>query len=312
MIGVTSRIVNRYRGNRCRREGHLFAIRELIRGFAFPLIFLALFTGGCKQKEVYIPQEGDVVTWKHKPQLIIKARLGQRREHVVANPRTDHRFYEPQYERFIGQFPIDYEPEPFPKFTEEELAAFLAEDASKIPSPKSGHPLEFSLMLNGVKAKATDKSPVGGHGMDDSNQVKVVISSFSETVVTRSGVKRKAYNTQQGFELELMKRLDASSKETKYGLDCYRFKEGEGDRRKRCFGFSEHPSVSGFRLYVPQNTESNIYGESKSYIFGRIKVNWFTHQKNLKKAKDIDAAIWRLLEAWNISPIQNDHKANTM
>ena len=280
----------------------------LTRIGATGLMLVVLFAGGCEKKEVYIPQEGDVVTWKHKPELIIKTRLGQRREHVVANPRTDHRFYEPQYERFIGQFPIDYESERFPKFTEEKLAAFLAEDASKIPSPKSGHPLEFSLMLNGVKAKATDKSPVGGHGMDNSNQVKVVISSFSETVVTRSGVKRKAYTTRQGFELELKKRLDASSKETKYGLDCYRFKEGEGDRRRRCFGFSEHPSVSGFRLYIPQDTESNVRGESKSYIFGRIKVNWFTHQKNLKKAKDIDAAIWRLLEAWNVSPIQNDHK----
>ena len=284
------------------------------KSFLYFLIFLLLLTGGCKREEVYIPQEGDVVTWKKSSELVIKARLGQRREHVPANPRTDYRFYEPQYERFIGQFPIDYEPEPFPKFTEEELAAFEAEHASKIHARKSYHPLEFSLMLNGVEAVATDKSSRGGGGIDDPNQVKVIVSSFWKTIKTKSGARLKSYNTEQFFEIELMKQLDASSKETKYGVDCYRFKEGEGDDYggKRCFGRSEHPLVAGFHFYFSPALKNNILVYSQDYIFGRTEVQWVTNQKNINRAKDIDAAIWRLLEAWNISPIQNNHKANTM
>ena len=37
---------------------------------------------------------------------------------------------------FIGQFPIDYVPEPFPKLTEEERVAFEAEYAKKLHAVK--------------------------------------------------------------------------------------------------------------------------------------------------------------------------------
>ena len=43
-----------------------------------------VFLIGCTPKEkLYIPQEGDLVTWKQNPQLIVKAKLGSRREHIV-------------------------------------------------------------------------------------------------------------------------------------------------------------------------------------------------------------------------------------
>ena len=269
------------------------------------LMVTVLLTGGCmQQQEADIPQEGDVVTWVQSS-LIIKAKLGQRRAHVIAAPRIDHLIYEPQYELFIGQFPIDYEPEPFPKFTEEEQTAFLAEFNSKIHARKSLHYIEFNLMLNGVEAKATDVSPIGGDGMDDPNQVKVIIYGHgTQPITTKSGVKRAPYNTRQSFELELIKNLDVSAKITKDGVDCYPYKHGSGS--KRCFGQSTHPSVSGFHFYIPANAKSNIYAISEEFIYGGIKVEWFTSQKNINRAKDIDAAIWRLLEAWNIAPIQNN------
>ncbi len=247
---------------------------------------------GCRQKPP-IPKEGDVVIWKHSSELIIKAKLGQRREHVIADPRIDHLSYEPEYERFIGQFPIDYDPKPFPKFTEAERRDFIADHDSKIHAVKSIHPLEFNLMLNGVTAKATDDSPHGGD-MDDPNQVKVFLS--------RPGIlENPLYSTQQFFEFELMKKLDLSSKKTEHGLDCYSFKDGHGG--KRCFGHSAYPTISGFEFYVSPS-EGNILARSQETIYGGIKIEWFTHQKNINRARDIDAAIWRLLEAWNVAPTQ--------
>ncbi|ARD46415.1 hypothetical protein [Colwellia sp. PAMC 21821] len=264
------------------------------------LLFICITNlSGCRQAPP-VPKEGDVVIWKHNSELIIKAKLGQRRAHTISAPRTDHRFYEPEYERFIGQFPIDYDPEPFPKFTEQERIAYEADHASKIHAVKSIHFIEFNLMLNGVKAKATDTSPVGGSkGMDDPNQVKVFLK-----------YPRGSDNTQQLFEGQLMKELDISSKKTKDRLDCYLF--NDKDRGKRCFGHSTYPSISGFHFYVspfPISTggKSNILVYSQEFIYGGIEIQWFTEQQNMYRAREIDAAIWRLLAAWNISPNKNSN-----
>lgn len=270
------------------------------------LIILVASLSACRQAPP-IPKEGDVVIWKQSPELIIKAKLGQRREHVISDPRIEHRVYEPEYERFIGQFPIDYEPVPFPKFTEQEYIAFEAEYSSKVHAVKSAHPIQFHLMLNGVKAEATDASPYGGSGMDNPNQVKVFLHGHgTRPIITKSGVKRASYNTKQNFERELMKQLNAYSKETKDGLECYRFIDRRGG--KRCFGHSTHPDISGFEFYVSPyyyspGIKNNILVTSQEFAYGGIEIIWFTDQKNIYRARDIDAAIWRLLEAWNISPV---------
>jgi hypothetical protein len=277
----------------------------------FCLMPMLLFVGiaslsGCRQPPP-IPKEGDVVIWSNKwnkdSELIIKAKLGQRREHVIVDARIDHLHYEPEYERFIGQFPIDYNPKPFPTFTEQERIAYeTAKRNKKLPPYKSLHPIQFNLMLNGVKAKATDDNPHGGKGMDDSNQVKVSLHGHRILPIrTKSGAKREPYNTQQFFERELMKEMDISSKKTKDGLDCYRFSNGQGG--KRCFGHSVYPSISGFSFYVSPDAKDRIFVTSQEFIYGGIKIRWFTNQKNIHRARDIDAAIWRLLDAWNISPL---------
>ncbi|GAA6173365.1 hypothetical protein NBRC116592_30350 [Colwellia sp. KU-HH00111] len=271
------------------------------------LLFICITNlSGCRQAPP-VPKEGDVVIWKHSSELIVKAKLGQRRAHVITHPSTDHRFYEPEYERFIGQFPIDYDPKPFPKFTEQERIAFEKEYASKIHAVKSIHLIEFNLILNGVEAKATDVSHFGGNRkMDDANQVKVILGGHgSFPVIMKSGAKRAPYNTQQFFERELMKELDISSKKTKYGLDCYRFIDNRGG--KRCFGQSANTAVSGFSFYDSHIFKNNILVTSQEFIYGGIKVQWFTDPKNINRAREIDAAIWRLLDAWNISPNQNSN-----
>ena len=254
-----------------------------------------------QKEDIDLPKEGDIVTWKQdarkNAKFIIKAKLGQRREHFIADSRIDHLIYEPEYELFIGQFPIDYVPERFPRFTENERVAFETEFDKELHAVKSIHFIEFSLMLNGAKRKATDASPYGLRGLDDPNQVKVIVNGYR-----RAG--SAPYNTQQSFELELAtgKELDASTKISKNGLDCYGFKNGYAG--KRCFGKSKNASISGFNIHVPADIKSDMYGRSKEFIYGGVVVEWFTDQKNLYQAKEIDAAIWRLLETWNVAPIQ--------
>ena len=261
------------------------------------LMIAVLLIGACMQKDAVIPKEGDVVTWMQNSSLIIRAELGQRREHI-ADSKKDPLIYEPEYEMFVGQFPIDYVPEPFPKLTEEERVAFEAEYANKLHGIKDMHYIEFSLMLNGVKGKVTDDSPYGDYGLDNSNQVKVIINGYGS-------VSYSSYNAHQLFELELMKELDASTQVSKDGLVCYNFIGGRAS--KRCFGTSENESVSRFNIYVPADIESSIHGESSAFNYGGATINWYTNQKNLYQAKEIDAAIWRLLEVWNVSPIQQNH-----
>jgi hypothetical protein len=54
--------------------------------------------------------------------------------------------------------------------------------------------------------------------------------------------------------------------------------------------------------------KSKIRVISNELIYGGIKVEWFTAPHNINRAREIDAAIWRLLEAWNISPSTTDIK----
>jgi hypothetical protein len=272
------------------------------------LITGSFIFGGCHQKPP-IPNEGDVAVWMHSPELIIKAKLGQRREHVIADPRIDHRFYEPEYERFIGQFPLDYAPIPFPKFTEAEHRDFIAEHDSKIHAVKSLHPLEFNLILNGATTKATDASPYGGEGIDDPNQVKVILNGPG---ILPNDAKLADFdspdNPQNLLKTELMKELDADSIQTEYGLDCYNFKEQS--RGKRCFGHSTHPSISGFEFHL-STSNRNIMVWSRKSTYRGILIQWFTEPKNINRAKDIDAAIWRLLDAWNIAPHHTKNYLNS-
>ena len=97
-------------------------------------------------------KKGDIVTWKINDHLILKAEVGERREHFVThNERVEREFYRPQDERYIGQFPIDYQPKKFDKIS--------AAEARDMPISKtSGGGYEFNLMLNGSWVQATDRA----------------------------------------------------------------------------------------------------------------------------------------------------------
>ena len=239
-----------------------------------------------KKQDPY--KEGDIVTWKINDHLILKAEVGQRREHSLENhsKRGEAEFYRPQSERYIGQFPIDYQPTGFDKISEAE--------AIDMPISKtSGGGYEFNLMLNGSTVQASDRSVVSDETLDHPDQVKVVVKPY------RSSKER---NSKQFFDLRLVKELDIDSAKTNNGVTCYRFKDEPSHRR--CFGHSLNEAVSGFDIYVSKDTSYRLSAESLESIYGGIKVNWYTDQTNIARAQEIDAAIWRLLNIWNISPIE--------
>lgn len=79
---------------------------------------LVLLTGCFQREKPMFPKEGNIETWKQNDHLVVKAKLGPRREHVDTGcKRCEAEFYQPEHEQYIGQFPIDYVPEKFPKIS---------------------------------------------------------------------------------------------------------------------------------------------------------------------------------------------------
>ncbi|MBH0086172.1 hypothetical protein I6E84_08070 [Psychrobacter sp. SCQQ22] len=251
------------------------------------IITLSLFQISCmqqdKKQDPY--KEGDIVTWKINNHLILKAEVGQRREHSLENhsKRGEAEFYRPQYERYLGQFPIDYQPIGFDKISESE--------ARDMPISKhSGRRYEFNLMLNGSTVQASDRVVESNDTLDHPDQVKVVINSYQASLTTKEATEKEEREVKAKYEKELSE---------KYGLHC-RTRDDIGI--PHCFGNSINPQVSGI-VFSFWNDEK-IKAISYEPIYGGIKVEWYFHPSNLQHWQEIDTAIWDLIETWNISPIE--------
>ena len=260
------------------------------------IIIISLIFTCSKPPPPPIPQEGETVTWWVNSKLIIKTKLGARREHIPK--KGDHRSYdpafEPAFEKYLGQFPIDFIPEKFPTLTQQEFSA-LKYAATEGPWPGNHwlHFPEFYLMLNGQTAKATDLS-VYSDVLDNSAQVKVVVNESSY---------HKEYTTRSFFEQQKMPKLNPASKVSQYGIDCYLANSPSvaTSQLKVCLGLSLVKGISGFKLVYSPEIET-IFVSSNEPIYGGTTIIWKTHKDNLSRAQEIDAAIWRLLAAWNVSP----------
>lgn len=249
-----------------------------------------VFLIGCTPKEKsYIPQEGDLVTWKQNPQLIVKAKLGLRREHIP--DQFDYEFYRPAREHYLGQFPIDYTPEKFEPIAQQE--------ADSLPMPDSNRQLQFDLKLSNLDFQATD-----GYLPDHDDQVRVRIEGLT---IDMRAEKLDTYKT----FLQRKEFFKKNSKFEKYGLTCYPKKVA--DNFYGCYGKSKEQDVAGVLLDVValENTVDNrfvqIRGESyEPNKYGGIWVQWETNLNNWDKWQEIDSAIWRLLASWNVSPNKNN------
>ncbi len=252
---------------------------------------LALLQNGCARKDPY--KEGETVTWKFHDKLIIKAKLGERRKHIVSScERCENESYRPQAENYLGQFPIDYQPQAFDKITADkarsmEYTRFLLEK-----------PFEFNLMLNGSWVQATDRSVVANDTLDHPDQVKVVIEYPFGRFEKKMTTKEAFYNKYS------MEKLDKKSATERYGMTCYRFiGDTKDDVGRRCFGKSSKSSISGFRAYISHLDEGSvrIYSHEKEY--GNMVIYWYMDKKNLDQIQEVEKNIYRLIDTWNVSPI---------
>ena len=253
-----------------------------------------VFLIGCTPKEkLYIPQEGDLVTWKQNPQLIVKAKLGSRREHIVDThcKRCEREFYRPEREHYLGQFPIDYMPQKFAPITQEE--------ADSLPMPDSNRQLQFDLKLRSSYFQATD-----GYLPDHDDQVRVRIEGLTMDMRAENLDTYKTFLQRKEF-------FKKNSKFEKYGLTCYQ--RLEADYSFNCYGKSKEPGVSGVLLSVQtlegsvalENKIIPIRGDSYHYQpnkYGGIWIQWEMNLNNWDRWQEIDSAIWHLIEKWNSAP----------
>lgn len=263
------------------------AVRGWLTGVLFGVVISQISCS--KQPEPHIPQEGELVTWRFAPELVIRTRLGERREHVSTGQFDSH-FYRPSVERYIGQFPIDYQPERFDKISMEQV--------KQIQLGGDNGYLEFNLMLNGSQFKATDANINGSDGLDHVDQVKVQIQRrgiVDTWTSTADEYPRLRTRDADGYD-------EAFSRQ--YGLDCYTYSnQGSSAIRRTCYGQSSNPDVTGMRIAFMGGPDADwLYAESFEPIYGGLIVRWRIDRRNLAQWQQIDAAIWRLLDAWNVSP----------
>ncbi|PTV52209.1 hypothetical protein [Acinetobacter seifertii] len=245
-------------------------------------LLLCVQSACVKREKVYIAKEGEVVTWKQNNYLIVKAKLGKRRKHIINKNcnRCERESYQPEHEHYLGQFPIDYSPEKFSLLSESEV--------SQLPFPYSNHQLEFNLILKDYSFEVTDTPIYSEKALDDINQVKVSINNLDSN----------GFTTKNGYESKLKNKNYDKEMFVKYGLYCFYTKDlGLG-----CFGESKNKSISGLSFTFMNNNKVMV--QSWESVYGGINVQWIVDQKNLNHWREIDAAIWRLLEVWNVTPLK--------
>lgn len=255
------------------------------------LLIISLSLLSCsKQPAPHIPQEGELVTWYMTPELVIRTRLGERREHIVG--RHDAEFYRPHFESYLGQFPLDDQPERLKTIGVAELKQWAADPMAVIST------LEFNLMLNGSRFKATDESINGPKGLDHVDQVKVVVE--------RRGLADKWTSTADEYkQLKARQGLREYDDDfsRRYDLACYTYIYTQiGGEGRFCYGQSSNPNITGVRIAFMGGSKSDwLYAESLEPIDGGLVVRWRIDRRNLAQWQEIDAAIWRFLDAWNVA-----------
>ncbi|QOW46841.1 MULTISPECIES: hypothetical protein [Acinetobacter] len=247
------------------------------------IVVISIFILSCsKIKKTKILGEGDIVTWKvaEGSELIVQAKLGTQLKY--SDKDRESPFYRPKEEKYLGQFPINYQPPKLKKITISE--------ASNLPIDK-GNKLKFNLMLNGSTVQAsgydyTDKE------LDHSEQVRVIVSSQS----LNFDLSEKTVNYFESI-IKDPKNIRDNEYSGKYKLDCYRNIE---INQRYCFGKSSNKNISGVLFRFTDRHE--VIAHSWEPFYGAIDIEWQFDQHNMHQWKEIDRNIWRLLEAWNISP----------
>ena len=100
--------------------------------------------------------------------------------------------------------------------------------------------------------------------------------------------------------------LDPKAYKDMYGLRCYQGRVLTD--RLACYGPRDQAPKEDILLYVPVAAEGspNAFPMLKANYFSRryggVRIAWRTHLRNLPRWHEIDAQIWKLIEAWNVAP----------
>lgn len=98
--------------------------------------------------------------------------------------------------------------------------------------------------------------------------------------------------------------------EEKFGLHCYeRLPPRELDQQM-CYGKrdSDIDEYILIQAWIPPYDDVIRFPTMSTHYFspkyGGIEIAWRTHMDNFSKWKEIDAQVWKFLDAWNVAPKQ--------
>ena len=90
-----------------------------------------------------------------------------------------------------------------------------------------------------------------------------------------------------------------------FGLRCYRGRVLT--TRLSCYGVRDAAAGEDILLYVPEPSAPSPAGfpllkaNYFSRRYGGVRIAWRTHLRNMPRWHDIDAQIWKFIDAWNVS-----------
>jgi hypothetical protein len=98
--------------------------------------------------------------------------------------------------------------------------------------------------------------------------------------------------------------LDPKRYRDQYGLRCYQGRVAPG--RITCYG---PRAAAGEDImltalvppYAPDVTFPEMQARYFSKRYGGVRLSWRTHVRNLPRWREIDAQIWKLIDAWNVA-----------
>ncbi len=101
--------------------------------------------------------------------------------------------------------------------------------------------------------------------------------------------------------------LHKNQYQDQYGLRCYRGDAPKGLERTTCYGRRDYTAKEDIMLYAtvapagPANRFPTMQAEYFTRRYGGLRIVWRTHARNLPRWHDIDAQIWKFVDAWKIS-----------
>ena len=133
-----------------------------------------------------------------------------------------------------------------------------------------------------------------------------------EVIYLHAGDSREAEPDAPGeyppnmLKRSLQEHLNPKDYRDMYGLRCYTSRVLTD--RLTCYGRRDAAAGEDILLYVPQTTSAaaaNAFPTLKANYFSRkyggVRIAWRTHVRNLPRWHDIDAQVWRFIEAWKVA-----------